>query len=188
VAEWRLDVVYGCSQKGLGAPSGVAPIVFTPDALAKRVPCRSLYLDLSLLDGYWMQRQYHHTMCAPLIYALREALLVVAEETLALRWSRHERHHRALASGLDAQGLSLLPPPAERLRTLNAVRVPEGVDEAAARNHLLHEYNMEIGAGIGPLAGKIWRVGPMGASSTPALVTLFLSALEDALARQLTKA
>jgi alanine-glyoxylate transaminase/serine-glyoxylate transaminase/serine-pyruvate transaminase len=184
VTEWQLDVVYGCSQKGLGAPSGVAPIVFTPDALARRVPCRSFYLDLSLLEDYWLQGKYHHTMCASLIYALREALLGIEEETLALRWSRHERHHRALASGLEEQGLSLLPPPPERLWTLNAVSVPEGVDEAEARKHLLHEYNMEIGAGLGPLAGKIWRVGLMGASSTQALVTLFLSALEDALTRQ----
>jgi alanine-glyoxylate transaminase/serine-glyoxylate transaminase/serine-pyruvate transaminase len=145
-----------------------------------------MYLDLSLLEDYWLRRHYHHTMCASLIYALREALLVVEEETLALRWSRHERHHRALVKGLEEQGLSLLPPPMERLWTLNAVRVPDGVDEAATRNHLLHTYNIEIGSGVGPLAGKIWRVGLMGASSTRALVTLFLSALEDALARQRT--
>jgi alanine-glyoxylate transaminase/serine-glyoxylate transaminase/serine-pyruvate transaminase len=187
VADWQLDVVYSCSQKGLGAPSGVAPMVFTPNALARRVACRSFYLDLALLEDYWVRRTYHHTICAPLIYALREALLIVEEETLALRWLRHERHHRALVSGLDEQGLSLLPPPAERLWTLNAIRVPEGVDEAAARKHLLHTYNMEIGAGLGPLAGKIWRVGLMGASSTLALVTLFLSAIEDALKAQHAK-
>ena len=184
VAAWGLDAVYSCSQKGLGAPSGVAPIVFTSAALQRRVACRSFYFDLSLLEAYWLQRKYHHTMCASLIYALREALLVVEEEGLSDRWARHERHHYALAEGLDRQGLSLLPPTAERLWTLNAVRVPAGVDEAAARNHWLQRFNMEIGAGLGPLAGKIWRVGLMGTGSTIANVTLFLSALEDALSAQ----
>jgi alanine-glyoxylate transaminase / serine-glyoxylate transaminase / serine-pyruvate transaminase len=108
-------------------------------------------------------------------------LTVVEEEGLPARWSRHERHHLALAAGLDELGLSLLPPPPERLWTLNAVRVPDGVDEAAVREHLLEHFNMEIGAGLGPLAGRIWRIGLMGTSSTEALVTLCLSALERAL-------
>jgi alanine-glyoxylate transaminase / serine-glyoxylate transaminase / serine-pyruvate transaminase len=181
VAAWELDVVYSCSQKGLGAPSGVAPIVFAPRALTKRVSCRSFYLDLTLLEDYWVRRKYHHTMCAPLIYALREALMVVDEEGLKERWARHERHHLLLAAGLEKQGLTLLPPPGERLWTLNAVRVPAGVDEAAVRKQLLQRYNMEIGAGLGPLAGKIWRIGLMGTSSTPALVTLCLAALKEAL-------
>jgi alanine-glyoxylate transaminase/serine-glyoxylate transaminase/serine-pyruvate transaminase len=120
-------------------------------------------------------------MCASLVYALREALLMIEEEGLEARWSRHERHHRVLAAGLEAMGLSLLPPPAERLWTLNAVRVPDGVDEAAVRRMLLQTFNIEVGAGLGPLAGKIWRVGLMGASSTPQTVLLFLSALEAAL-------
>lgn len=184
VAGWNLDVVYSCSQKGLGAPSGVAPVVFAPSALARRVPCRSFYFDLSLLEDYWLRRKYHHTMCASLIYALREAVMVVEEEGLQARWSRHERNHVALLKGLDGLGLSMLPPPAERLWTLNAVVVPTGVDEAAVRRHLLQQFNMEIGAGLGPLAGKIWRVGLMGSSSTPALVTLFLSAMQDALSQQ----
>lgn len=183
VAGWELDVVYSCSQKGLGAPSGVAPLVFTPRALEQRVPCRSFYFDVSLLEAYWLQRKYHHTMCASLIYALREALVVVDEEGLEARWARHERHHQSFASGLDGMQLSLLPPPGERLWTLNAVRVPDGVDDAAVRRHLLQTYNIEIGAGLGPLAGKIWRVGLMGSSSTPALVTLVLAALRDALAK-----
>ncbi len=187
VAGWNLDVVYSCSQKGLGAPSGVAPIVLTPAAMARRVPCRSFYLDLGLLEEYWIGRKYHHTMCASLIYALREALVIVEEEGLSERWARHERHHHALVAGLERQGLSLLPPPGERLWTLNAVRVPPGIDEAAARKHLLQRYNVEIGAGLGPLAGKIWRVGLMGSGSTIPLVTLFLSALEDALAAQTVK-
>jgi alanine-glyoxylate transaminase/serine-glyoxylate transaminase/serine-pyruvate transaminase len=181
VGGWQLDAVYSCSQKGLGAPSGVAPVVFTPRALERRVACRSFAFDVTLLEDYWVRRKYHHTMCAPLIYALREALMVVEEEGLAGRWSRHERHHRMLASGLADMGLSLLPPEGERLWTLNAVRVPDGVDEAAIRQRLLQTYNMEIGAGLGPLAGKIWRIGLMGTSSTPALVTLCLAALRDAL-------
>jgi alanine-glyoxylate transaminase/serine-glyoxylate transaminase/serine-pyruvate transaminase len=187
IGAWELDVVYSCSQKGLGAPSGVAPIVFAPAALERRVGTRSFYFDLSLLEDYWVRRKYHHTMCASLVYALREALMVVEEEGLSARWSRHERHHYALVSGLDALGLSLLPPPSERLWTLNAVQVPPGVDEAAVRKHLLQQFNMEIGAGLGPLAGKIWRVGLMGTSSTIGLVTLFLSAIEDALKAQPAK-
>ena len=181
VAGWELDVVYSCSQKGLGAPSGVAPLVFTPRALRRRVGCRSFYLDLTLLEDYWIRRKYHHTMCASLIYALREALMMVEEEGLEARWGRHERHHRMLSAGLADMGLSLLPPEGERLWTLNAVRVPDGVDEAAVRRRLLEVYNMEIGAGLGPLAGKIWRIGLMGASSTPALVTLLLASLNESL-------
>jgi alanine-glyoxylate transaminase/serine-glyoxylate transaminase/serine-pyruvate transaminase len=181
VAEWNLDVVYSCSQKGLGAPSGVAPVVFAPTALARRVPCRSFYFDLSLLEDYWLRAKYHHTMCAPLIYGLREALMVVEEEQLAARWARHERNHLALLAGLDELGLSLLPPPRERLWTLNAVRVPDDVDDAAVRRYLIDHYDMEIGAGLGPLAGRIWRIGLMGASSTEALVTLCLSGLRQAL-------
>jgi alanine-glyoxylate transaminase/serine-glyoxylate transaminase/serine-pyruvate transaminase len=177
VAAWELDVVYSCSQKGLGAPSGVAPIVFAPTALARKVPCRSFAFDLSLLEDYWVRRKYHHTMCASLIYALREALMVVEEESLNQRWARHERHHQALVAGLEAMGLTLLPPAGERLWTLNAVRVPNGVEDAAVRRRLLQHFNIEIGAGLGPLAGKIWRVGLMGSSSTEALVTLFLAAL-----------
>jgi alanine-glyoxylate transaminase/serine-glyoxylate transaminase/serine-pyruvate transaminase len=181
VGGWQLDVVYSCSQKGLGAPSGVAPVVFTPRALAQKVSCRSFYLDVALLEDYWVRRKYHHTMCASMIYALREALLVVEEEGLQARWARHERHHEMLVAGLRELGLSLLPPEGERLWTLNAVRVPDGVDEGAVRKQLLQTYNMEIGAGLGPLAGKIWRIGLMGTSSTPALVTLCLAALRESL-------
>jgi alanine-glyoxylate transaminase/serine-glyoxylate transaminase/serine-pyruvate transaminase len=181
MAGWQLDVVYSCSQKGLGAPSGVAPIAFGPRALERRVSCRSFYFDVSLLEDYWVRRKYHHTMCASLIYALREALMVVEEEGLAARWQRHRRHHEMLAHGLADLNLSLLPPEGERLWTLNAVRVPAGIDEASVRKRLLQNYNLEIGAGLGPLAGKIWRIGLMGTSSTPALVTLCVAALRDTL-------
>jgi alanine-glyoxylate transaminase/serine-glyoxylate transaminase/serine-pyruvate transaminase len=178
---WGIDVCYSCSQKGLGAPSGLAPLSFSARALAKKVPSRSFYLDLALLEDYWVRRKYHHTISAPLVYAVREALAVVEEEGLEQRWARHERNHRALAAGLDALGLSLLPPAGERLWTLNAVKVPDGIDEAAVRRRLLDEFSIEIGAGLGPLAGRIWRVGLMGAGSTLANVLLFLTALERVL-------
>jgi alanine-glyoxylate transaminase/serine-glyoxylate transaminase/serine-pyruvate transaminase len=181
LAEWGVDIAYSCAQKGLGAPSGVAPIAVASAARARLVPCRSFYLDLKLLEDYWVGRKYHHTMCTSLIYALREALLMVEEETLAARWARHERNHLALAAGIEAMGLSLLPPPAERLWTLNTVKVPAGVDEAKVRRTLLTTFNLEIGAGLGPLAGKIWRVGLMGAGSTPQSLLQFLGAFESAL-------
>ena len=181
VGRWQLDVVYSCSQKGLGAPSGVAPIVFTRSALERRVKCRSFYFDIGLLEDYWIRRKYHHTMCASMIYALREALAAVEEEGLEDRWERHRRNHELFAAGLAELHLCLLPPEQERLWTLNAVRVPEDVDEARVRRQLLQKYNIEIGAGLGPLAGKIWRIGLMGTSSSPALVTLCLAALRDTL-------
>ncbi len=181
VGAWGLDAVYSCSQKCIGAPSGMSPIAWTPAAQARRVPCRSFYLDLALLDDYWVRRKYHHTLSSTMIYALREALMAIEEEGVEMCWARHRRHHEALARGLNAMGLELLPPERERLWTLNAVKVPPGVDEAAVRKELLERYNIEIGPGLGPLAGKIWRVGLMGAGSTPAIVTLFLGALEDVL-------
>jgi alanine-glyoxylate transaminase/serine-glyoxylate transaminase/serine-pyruvate transaminase len=179
-----IGAAYSCAQKCVGAPSGVAPIAFTPAALERRVKARSFSFDLGLLEDYWVRRKYHHTICASLLYALREALVMVEEEGLEARWARHERHHRALAAGVAAMGLSLLPPESERLWTLNAVCVPGGVDEAAVRAQLLRQFDIEIGAGLGPLAGKIWRVGLMGASSTPAIILLFLGAFESVLRAQ----
>jgi alanine-glyoxylate transaminase/serine-glyoxylate transaminase/serine-pyruvate transaminase len=179
--EWDADACYSCTQKGLGAPSGLAPITFAKRALGSRAASRSFYLDLGLLEDYWVRRKYHHTMSASLIYALHEALVAVEEEGLAERWDRHRRHHLALVAGLDALDLSLLPPPPERLWTLNAVRVPDGVDEASVRRRLLEEFGIEIGAGLGPLAGRIWRVGLMGAGSTLSNILLFLSAFERVL-------
>jgi alanine-glyoxylate transaminase/serine-glyoxylate transaminase/serine-pyruvate transaminase len=178
---WGADVCYSCTQKGLGAPSGLAPITFSARALEARAPSRSFYLDLELLEDYWVRRKYHHTISAPLVFALHEALVAVEEEGLEARWERHRRHHLALAAGLDALGLSLLPPPDERLWTLNTVRVPDGINEAAVRRRLLDEFSIEIGAGLGPLAGRIWRVGLMGSGSTMSSVLLFLSALERVL-------
>jgi alanine-glyoxylate transaminase/serine-glyoxylate transaminase/serine-pyruvate transaminase len=181
LAGWGIDIAYSCAQKCIGAPSGVAPIAVAGAARERLVPCRSYYLDLRLLEDYWVNRKYHHTMCTSLIYALREALLMVEEEGLASRWARHQRHHQALVAGIEAMGLSLLPPVGERLWTLNTVRVPSGVEEAAVRKTLLTSYNLEVGAGLGPLAGKIWRVGLMGAGSTPQTLLQFLAALEGAL-------
>jgi len=181
LAGWGVDVAYSCTQKCIGAPSGLAPLAISGAARERLVKCRSFYLDVRLLEDYWVGRKYHHTMSTSLVYSLREALLMVEEEGLAARLARHERHHHAFAAGIDAMGLSLLPPQNERLWTLNTVRVPAGVDEAAVRKTLLTTYNIEVGAGLGPLAGKIWRVGLMGASSTPQTVLQFLAALEGAL-------
>ena len=182
LAGWGVDIAYSCTQKCIGAPSGMAPIAVSGSARERLIPCRSFYLDLKLLEDYWVGRKYHHTMSSTLIYALREALLMVEEEGLAERQSRHERNHLALVAGIEAMGLSLLPPEAERLWTLNAVQMPAGVDEAAVRRTMLTTYNIEVGAGLGPLAGKIWRVGLMGASSTPQTLLQFLAACEGALA------
>ncbi|HSU68965.1 MAG TPA: alanine--glyoxylate aminotransferase family protein [Tepidisphaeraceae bacterium] len=184
VGAWGVDACYSCTQKCLGAPSGLAPVVFGPRALARKIKCRSFYLDVQLLEDYWVRRKYHHTMSSTLVYALDEALVIVEEEGLENRWARHEHNHRALLEALSPLGLSVLPPEGERLWTLNAVRVPDGIDEAAVRRHLLDTFNIEIGAGLGPLAGKIWRVGLMGASSSPRLVLLLAGALESALAHQ----
>jgi alanine-glyoxylate transaminase / serine-glyoxylate transaminase / serine-pyruvate transaminase len=181
---WGIDAAYSCTQKCVGAPSGLAPVAFAPSALARRVKCRSFYFDLGLLEDYWVRRKYHHTISASLVYALHEALSAIGEEGLEARWARHERHHQVLAAGLAAMGLGLLPPEDEQLWTLNAVRVPPGVDEAKARRELLTRFNMEVGAGLGPLAGKIWRVGLMGHSSSMQAIFQFLSSMEAALGLQ----
>jgi alanine-glyoxylate transaminase/serine-glyoxylate transaminase/serine-pyruvate transaminase len=178
-AAWGADVVYSCSQKGLGAPSGLAPIAFAGSVRSGR----SFYFDLQLLHDYWVGRKYHHTISAPLIYALHEALVAVEEEGLETRWERHRTNHLALAEALSGLGLDLLPPPAERLWSLNAVKVPTGVDEAGVRKALLQDFNIEIGAGLGPLAGKIWRVGLMGSGSTLDNVSRLTSALATLLRR-----
>ncbi|HEV3141188.1 MAG TPA: alanine--glyoxylate aminotransferase family protein [Vicinamibacterales bacterium] len=183
VGAWGIDACYSCTQKCLGGPSGLAPVVFGPRALEKRVKCRSFYFDLSLLEDYWLRRKYHHTMSSTMVYALYEALAIVEEEGLEARWARHERNHTLLIEKLATLGLGVLPREGERLWTLNAVKVPDGVDEAAVRKHLLDEFNIEIGAGLGPLAGIIWRVGLMGASSSPRLIVLLHGALESAFAK-----
>jgi alanine-glyoxylate transaminase/serine-glyoxylate transaminase/serine-pyruvate transaminase len=182
-AAWGAAVCYSCSQKGLGAPSGLGPIAFNPEKYAGQNPGRSFAFDRQLLEAFWVDRKYHHTISAPLIYALREALIEVEEETLPARFERHRDVHAALVRGLDAMGISLLPPPAERIPSLNAVVVPEGVDEAAVRRELLTRHNIEIGGALGPLAGRIWRVGLMGSGATHENVRILLAALADVLKR-----
>lgn len=185
-AGWGADVVYSCTQKGLGAPSGLAPITFSRRARDFRLKAeasgRSFYFDLALLEDYWLNRKYHHTISAPLVYALREALVAVGEEGLEPRWERHRVNHLALVESLGALGLDLLPPPAERLWSLNAVSVPAGVDEARIRRRLLDEFDIEIGAGLGPLAGRIWRIGLMGSGSTAGNISRLAGALKTLLA------
>ena len=178
---WGPSVCYSCAQKGLGAPSGLSPIVFSPEAAASRASSRSFYFDLALLQSYWIERKYHHTISSPLVLALREALIGVEDEGLSERHARHRSNHDALVAGLGALGLELLPREGDRLWTLHAVRVPDGVDEAAVRRQLLNDFNIEIGAGLGPLAGRIWRVGLMGEGSRLANVLIFLAALEYSL-------
>jgi alanine-glyoxylate transaminase/serine-glyoxylate transaminase/serine-pyruvate transaminase len=181
VDRWHIDAAYSCTQKGLGAPSGLAPVTFSSRALARRVPCRSFYFDLGLLQDYWVRRKYHHTISAPLVYALAAALEEVEGEGLEARWHRHESVHQAFVSRAASLGLSLLPPDADRLWSLNAVRVPAGVDEAAVRKALLSRDNIEIGAGLGPLSGKIWRIGLMGSGATMENVDRLLAAMGAAL-------
>jgi alanine-glyoxylate transaminase/serine-glyoxylate transaminase/serine-pyruvate transaminase len=177
VAAWQVDACFSCSQKGLGAPSGMAPVVFSARAMARKVACRSFYLDIGLLLDFWVRRKYHHTISAPLVYALSAALAEVEEEGLDVRWRRHETIHHAFVSALDGLGLSLLPPPADRLWSLNTVNVPAGVDDAAVRRTLLDRDHIEIGAGLGPLAGKVFRIGLMGSGATMENVERLSSAL-----------
>ena len=184
---WSVDVAYAGTQKCLNAPPGLAPVTFSDRALdvvrSRRTKVASWYLDLSMIASYWgaSERTYHHTAPISMNYALHEALNVVLEEGLDARFARHERHHRALAAGLDAMGLALAAPEGHRLWTLNAIGVPDGVDEASVRRALLERYGIEIGAGLGPMKGRVWRVGLMGASADRRHVLLFLAALESLL-------
>jgi alanine-glyoxylate transaminase/serine-glyoxylate transaminase/serine-pyruvate transaminase len=185
----RIDACYSGSQKGLGCPPGLAPITFSNNAVekirARKVKNCSWYFDASLIINYWgTDRTYHHTAPISMNYALHEALRILAEEGLEQRWQRHEHNHKALVAGIEAMGLEMVVPPGHRLWTLNAVRVPEGVDDARIRRRLLDEFNIEIGGGLGIFKGKVWRVGLMGAGSTANNVLLFLGALEKALASE----
>lgn len=181
IGGWQVDAAYSCSQKGLGAPSGMSPVTFSSRAVARRVPCRSFYLDLGLLEDYWIRRKYHHTISAPLVYSLDAALEEVEAEGLEQRWQRHQSVHHAFVSAAAGLGLTLLPSEADRLWSLNAVSVPAGIDEAAVRGTLLAQHEIEIGAGLGPLAGKIWRIGLMGSGATLPNVERLTSALRSAL-------
>jgi alanine-glyoxylate transaminase/serine-glyoxylate transaminase/serine-pyruvate transaminase len=185
VDENGIDIAYSCSQKGLGCPPGLAPMTVGPRALERlkerKAPVQSFYLDLQLLDGFYCGKKYHHTASATMFYALREGLAIVAEEGLAARWERHRANHDAFVKGVEAMGMSMLVPEGHRLWTLNTPRIPEGVDDAKVRQFLLEKYNMEIAGGFGPLAGKVFRIGTMGYSSTAENVQLILDALREAM-------
>ena len=184
-----IDAVYSGTQKCLSCPPGLAPISLSEAALAaldaRKGPVVSWYLDMGMVRNYWgAARKYHHPAPINMIYALREALRIIAEEGLEARWARHDLNHRALVAGLEAMGLNMLVPEGERLPMLNTVCIPEGAEDKAARKALLEGYGLELGGGLGPLAGKVWRIGLMGASSCRRNVCLCLAALETVLRAQ----
>jgi alanine-glyoxylate transaminase / serine-glyoxylate transaminase / serine-pyruvate transaminase len=183
---WGIDAAYSGTQKCLSCPPGLAPVTFGPHALEvlhrRKTRVQSWYLDLTLLERYWgEERVYHHTAPISMNYALREALRLVAEEGLPARFARHRLNHAALAAGLTPLGLELAAEEGHRLPMLNAVTVPEGVDEARVRGRLLSAHGIEIGGGLGPMKGRVWRIGLMGESSQRIHVLAVLSALEEAL-------
>lgn len=185
VDRWGIDVCYSATQKCLSCPPGLAPLTLSERALAvvknRRSPCQSWYLDLSLIADYWTEhtRAYHHTAPISMLYALREALRLIEEEGLPARFARHQLNSRALLAGLMALGLNPLPPSDRRLPTLICVIIPAHIDEAAVRSQLLELFGIEIGGGLGPLKGKVWRIGLMGESSTEANVLTLLNAMEE---------
>ena len=182
---WNIDIAYSGTQKCLSCPPGLAPLTIGERALAairsRRTPCQSWYLDVSLIADYWVssKRAYHHTAPISMIYALQEALRLVDEEGLDARYARHRTNSHALMAGLDALGFEPIAQEGARLTTLHCFAPPPGIDEAWGRKTLLQEYGIEIGAGLGPLQGKAWRIGLMGESSTRANVEALLGALEQ---------
>ncbi|MDH3495158.1 MAG: alanine--glyoxylate aminotransferase family protein [Gemmatimonadota bacterium] len=193
VDEWFVDAAGSCSQKCLGAPPGLGPVTFGPRAMAavrqRRSAPATWYFDLELLFRYWGEgggpkdRAFHHTAPVAAIYGFREALRLGLEEGLEPRFARHRAAHERLAAGLAALGLSLFTPPAHRLPMLNVVRIPDGVDDGAVRRDLLAR-GIEIGGGFGPLKGKVWRVGLMGANATTAVVDRFVGELGEVLKKR----
>ncbi len=190
VDEWGADAVYSGSQKCLSCVPGIAPITFSPDAVerikARDTKVQSWFLDMQLVMGYWggdAKRAYHHTAPVNAMYALHEALLILEEEGLEQSFARHKKNHDALVSGLDGLGLSMAVSEEWRLPQLNAVSIPDGVDDAAVRARLLKDFNLEIGAGLGELAGKQWRIGLMGHASNQVNVERCLTALAAVLGR-----
>ncbi len=185
VDRWGIDICYSATQKCLSCPPGLAPLTVSERALSvvknRRSPCQSWYLDLSLIADYWTEhnRAYHHTAPISMLYALREALRLIEEEGLPSRFARHRLNSRALLAGLTALGLDPLPSPDRRLPTLICVTIPAHIDEATVRSQLLEMFGIEIGGGLGPLKGKVWRIGLMGESSTEANVLTLLNAMEE---------
>ncbi len=191
VDTWQADAVYSGTQKCLSCVPGLSPVTFSSraqDVIASRQSdVQSWFLDMNLVMGYWGQgtkRAYHHTAPINALYALHESLIMLKEEGLTRSWQRHQRNHLALRAGLEALGLSLVVKEQDRLPQLNAVSIPKGVDEAKLRQQLLSDYQLEIGAGLGNLAGKVWRIGLMGYASREENVRLCVQALETALIEQ----
>ena len=190
VDAWGIDAIYSGSQKCLSCPPGLSPVSFSERAVeairARRHPVQSWFLDLSLVMNYWQgegARSYHHTAPVNMLYALHESLRMLAEEGLEASWARHAANHRRLREGLAELGLELLVPEVARLPQLNSVCIPEGVADAPLRRALLEKHGIEIGAGLGALAGKVWRIGLMGSSSRPENVDRVLAALKAELGR-----
>ena len=187
VDDWFIDAIYSCSQKCIGCPSGLSPVSFSERAMQKigarkkKVP--NFYLDMTLLMKYWSgtPRAYHHTAPANMYYALYEALSLIFEEGVEKVWARHREVHEYLVSGLESMGLSLLVEKSHRLPNLNTVLIPDGVDDAAVRKELMQNYKIEVGSGLGSLAGKIWRVGIMGHTARKENVDTLLAALKKIL-------
>lgn len=186
--DWGADAMYSGSQKCLSCTPGLSPVTFSDRALEKvrnrKTRVQSWFLDLNLVLGYWGgegKRAYHHTAPINALYGLHEALVILQEEGVEAAWARHRHHHNALRAGFEAMGLSFVVPEAERLPQLNAVSIPDGVDDAEVRTRLLQDYNLEIGAGLGVMAGKIWRVGLMGYASNQTNVLNCLGAMDAVL-------
>jgi alanine-glyoxylate transaminase/serine-glyoxylate transaminase/serine-pyruvate transaminase len=184
--ETGIDVAYSCTQKGLSCPPGLSPMAISPRAMdwlrGRTTPVRSWYLDIKLIHDYsTVSHRYHHTAPISMFYALREALLVVAEEGITNRWERHRRCHQSFVKGVEAMGLRLHVNVGHRIATLNTVCVPKGVDEAKVRKRLLDEAGIEIAGGFGPLAGKVFRIGVMGPLATEENVQFFLKEFGRAL-------
>jgi alanine-glyoxylate transaminase/serine-glyoxylate transaminase/serine-pyruvate transaminase len=181
-----IDVAYSCTQKGLSCPPGLSPMAMSPRAMGflreRTTPVRSWYLDLKLIHDYsTVSHRYHHTAPISMFYALREALLVIAEEDIERRWERHRRCHLSFVKGIEAMGLGLHVPEGHRIPTLNTVCVPKGVDEGKVRKRLLDDAGIEIAGGFGPLAGKVFRIGVMGPLATEENVQFFLKEFNKAL-------
>ena len=189
VDAWRIDAVYSGSQKCLSCPPGLAPVSFSPAAVdvirSRKTPVQSWYLDTTMLSNYWGgERAYHHTAPINMTYALYEALRLILEEGLSACFARHAENHRSLRRGLEALGIRYAPREGHELPMLNAVYIPEGVDDGWTRRQLLKRFGIEIGGGLGAFRGKVWRIGLMGHSSRRRNVLYFLSALEELLAEQ----
>ena len=188
VDEWGIDAIYSGSQKCLSCTPGLSPISFSERALDKvrnrDSKVQSWFLDLNLVMGYWgggAKRAYHHTAPINALYGLHEALVILEEEGIENAWARHAHHHNALKAGLEAMGLSFIVDESCRLPQLNSVTIPEGADDAVVRGRLLNEYNLEIGAGLGALAGKVWRIGLMGHAASQTNVLFCLQSLDAVL-------